>query len=51
MITTRPLLPEALTAAWIELYWHFLASFLLVVSSDWASAAEIFTFGCVDRST
>ena len=30
MITTRPLFPEALTAAWIELNAHFLASFFSV---------------------
>src|SRR5262245_55003430 len=51
MITTRPLLPEALTASWIESNVQRLASLLLVSISALPSAAVIFCGACVGRMT
>src|SRR4051794_6523975 len=51
MITTRSLLPDWLTACWIESKAHRLDSVRFRSSSALPSAAVIFWRGCVGRST
>src|SRR5919109_887921 len=51
MITTRPLLPDALTASWIELNWQRLASLLFKSISARPSAAVIFRRPWLGRTT
>src|SRR5437764_10021893 len=50
MITTRSLLPDAVTACWIELKAHCLKNVLFRSSSARPSEALIFWGGCVGRS-
>src|SRR5438477_9594164 len=51
MITTRPLLPDAFTASWIELPWQRWKSFWFRSSMYCAWASVILMRGCVGRRT
>src|SRR5947207_1338001 len=51
MITTRPLLPDALTASWIELKWHRWKNLRFRSSSACASAPLILCWPTVGRTT
>ena len=50
MITTRSLLCEAVTAAWIDLYLHCRSSLMLVLRSFLAFFLLILIAGCDSRS-